>query len=285
MTIIALFSLFVFYIMITNFERIGIISKILIICLALVLFAISQVLKYKKYLTAYKLLFFANILYIVIFLSYALLIKYNILTIFSSVSNLKNYILSTGSRGVLVYILLQAGQVVFLPIPAAIICIVGSLIYGPFMGGVYCSIGVLLGSFISFFIGKTCGYKIVKWIVGKEATDKYSSIIRKRGSFFLCLAFLLPMFPDDILCLIAGITNMSLLSFSWVTILTRPIGVICMAYFGSGMIIPFTGWGLYVWCGILIIAVAIVYITYRYQEQMQNYILGRLFKKRHKNLK
>ena len=172
-----------------------------------------------------------------------------------SVDGLKKFILSTKEKGVYVYILIQAAQVIILPIPAAIICIVGSLIYGPFLGGLYCSIGVLVGSFISFILGKTFGYRIVAWIAGKENTDKYSEIIRKRGGFFLFLAFLLPMFPDDILCLIAGITNMKFKTFAWITIITRPIGVICMSYFGGGHIIPFSGWGLYVWSILLVIIV------------------------------
>ena len=218
-------------------------------------------------------------------MGYAVLQKLNILSLFSSVNGLRDYILSTKEKGVLTYILIQTAQVVFLPIPAAVICVVGSIIYGPLLGGIYCSIGVLIGSFISFYIGRTCGHKIVSYIVGENNCNKYSAILLKKGSFFLGIAFLLPMFPDDILCLIAGITNMSLLSFSWVTILIRPIGVICMSYFGSGRLIPFTGWGIYAWIVILVLAVALVFVTYRYQEQMQEFILSKVFKKSNKKSK
>ena len=119
----------------------------------------------------------------------------------------------------------------------------------------------------------------MSWIVGKDNADKYSQIIRNRGGFFLALAFLLPMFPDDILCLIAGISNMSFKKFFTITLITRPIGVICMAYFGSGKLIPFTGWGMYAWIGILVVAVALVYIIYRWQDPMQTWILNKVFKK------
>ena len=186
---------------------------------------------------------------------------------------------STKEKGILVYILIQIMQVIFLPIPAAIICIVGSIIYGPLLGAVYCSIGILIGSYISFFIGKTFGYKLVSWIVGKDNTEKYTKIIRKRGGFFLAIAFLLPMFPDDILCLISGITNLSFKQFFWITLITRPIGVIAMSYFGGGHIIPFSGWGIYAWMAILICVVTIIVITYKYQDNMQTFILNKIFKK------
>lgn len=218
-------------------------------------------------------------------IGYIVLFKLNIITTISSVESLKNYILSLKNKGVYIYILIQMAQVIILPVPAAIICVVGSLIYGPLLGGLYCSIGILLGSFLSFIIGKTFGYRIVAWIAGKDNTDKYSQIIRKRGAFFLAIAFLLPMFPDDILCLIAGITNMKFKTFAIVTAITRPIGVICMSYFGSGYIIPFTGWGVYVWAVLLVVVVVIVFLTYRYQEQMQNYVLNKLFKRNQKVIK
>ena len=52
-----------------------------------------------------------------------------------------------------------------------------------------------------------------------------------------------------------------------------------MSYFGSGQLIPFTGWGIYVWLVILVIAVALVFVIYKYQEPMQEYILKKVFRK------
>lgn len=256
-------------------------SLLIIIGLILVITSLFT----KKYKMLCRLCYVLFVLYSLVIVGYAVLQKFNILSLFSSVSGLKDYILSTKEKGVFTYILIQTAQVVFLPIPAAVICVVGSIIYGPLLGGIYCSIGVLIGSFISFFIGRTCGHKLVSYIVGENNCNKYSKILLKKGSFFLGIAFLLPMFPDDILCLIAGITSMSLLSFSWVTILIRPIGVICMSYFGSGKLIPFTGWGIYAWLVILVLAVFLVFVTYKYQEQMQEFILSKVFKKSSKKSK
>lgn len=231
-------------------------------------------------LKVFKKLFYCFfIISCVCLIGYTILYKTNLLSIFSNVHTLKEYILSTKEKGVIIYILIQLFQVVFLPIPASVICIVGSLIYGAFLGGIYCCIGVLVGSYISFLTGKVFGYKLVSWIVGKENVDKYSQIIRKRGGFFLGLAFLLPMFPDDILCFIAGITKISVKKFFWITLITRPIGVMCMAYFGSGQIIPFNNWGLYVWIAILVLVVIFTIVMYKWQEIIQEFILTKIFRK------
>lgn len=269
----------IFLVLSASSASISMLSRTLIVLFIVLFLGLKYVFGYFKKTMISRLFYVLFVLLSIGFLIYFILLKLNILSIFSSASGLRDYILSTKGMGVFVYILIQALQVVFLPVPAAVICVAGSLIYGPFVGGIYCSIGVLIGSFLSFFVGKTCGYRVVAWVVGKDNCDKYSKIIRNRGSFFLGIAFLLPMFPDDILCLIAGITDMSWMSFSWVTILTRPIGVICMSYFGSGKLIPFTGWGIYVWCVILVLAVAMVYVTYRYQDTMQDFVLNKIFKR------
>lgn len=253
--------------------------KFIFLMIGIFLFLLAILFKFLHKSKSFKIFYFLFVLYSIIVNVYIFLLRLGILDTLSSVSKLKEYILSTKEKGVITYILLQSAQVIFLPVPAAVICIVGSLVYGPFLGAIYCTAGILLGSYISYFIGKIFGYKIVSWIVGKENVDKYSVIIKKRGKFFLGLAFLLPMFPDDILCLIAGITDMSFTSFFWITLITRPIGVVCMSYFGSGTIIPFSGWGIYAWVGILILAIALVIIISKYQDRMQNFILRKVLRR------
>jgi len=257
--------------------------KIIISFSIIVVYLLTYIFKWFKFNRLFKVTYIIFMLSCILSIIYSLLFKLGIIETFSSVHALKDYILSTKEKGVIVYILIQCSQVIFMPIPAAIICVVGTMIYGPLLCGIYCSIGILLGSFISFIIGKTFGYKIVAWIVGKENTDKYSTLIRKRGSFFLIIAFLLPMFPDDILCLIAGITKMKFKTFFWITLITRPIGVICMSFFSSGSLIPFSGWGIYAWIFILIIAIITTILIYKYQDRMQKYLIKKLLKKSNLN--
>lgn len=252
------------------------ITSVIITILPELLLLLTFVFNWLQFKVLKKLFYCLFVICSTCMIIFSVLYKLNVLSIFSSVSTLKEYILSTKEKGVITYILIQLFQVVFLPIPASVICIVGSLIYGALLGGIYCCIGVLLGSYISFFIGKLFGYKIVAWIVGKDNVDKYSNIIRSKGILFLGLAFLLPMFPDDILCFIAGITKLSTKQFFWIALITRPIGVMCMAYFGSGSIIPFSGWGIYAWIGILILVIVLTIIIYKYQNKLQEYIINRI---------
>ncbi len=261
-----------------DYANLSTLARVILLVVGNLLFVFSIVFGLFRLVRLSRFFYAIFVTFCIVMGIYTLLCKLEILSMFTSVTALKEYILSTKELGVFVYILIQIFQVVVIPVPAAIVCIVGSVVYGPLLGGIYCSIGVLIGSYISFWLGKTFGYRLVSWIVGKQSCEKYSKIIRKRGIFFLALSFLLPLFPDDVLCLIAGITNMTFRSFFLVTLITRPIGVICMSYFGSGYLIPFSGWGLYIWPIILVLAISMVVISFKFQENIENFVLSKVFR-------
>ena len=252
--------------------------EIITIIISIVLSLLSMLFFNKNKVFLSRFLFVINLILSLVMVVSCLLSKYNLLVVFSSIASFKQFILSTKQMGMIIYVLIQMGQIMFLPIPSMIITLAGVAIYGPLLGSILCSIGVLLGSYFSFFIGKIFGFKLVSWVVGKNNALKYADIINKRGKFFLIIAFLLPLFPDDILCLIAGITTMKFKYFFAIATITRPIGVICMSYFGGGYIIPFTGWGLFVWPFVLIIAIIAVVVSTKYQPQIEGWVVGKLYK-------
>ena len=227
-----------------------------------------------------KTILILNILFAITITLFYILHKNNLLYIFTSVSNFKYFILSTGGTGVFIYILIQMLQIVCLPIPASIIAIAGAVIYGPLLASIYCSIGVLLGSYLSYIIGKVFGFRIICWIVGLDNAKKYTKVLNENSIMFLAVAFLLPMFPDDILCLIAGITNINFSSFFIVTTLFRPIGVICMCFFGTGSIIPFSGWGIPIWIVLILFILLSVIFIYKNQNKIEGWMLKTFGKKK-----
>jgi uncharacterized membrane protein YdjX (TVP38/TMEM64 family) len=82
--------------------------------------------------------------------------------------------------------------------------------------------------------------------------------------------FLLPVFPDDVLCLIAGLTAMRLRNFTVVMILTRPWGLLVSALLGAGLIsvsIP-----LWVWIMIGVVCVALFVLTIKYAPHIEERI-------------
>ncbi len=182
-----------------------------------------------------------------------------------SVEDLRNYVASFGYLAVIIYVVMNFLQVVVLPIPGFIAVGTGVALFGPFKTSIYSLIGILSGSFVAFFIGRVLGYKVVKWMVGKETLDKCLKSVKNKDKVVLTFMFLFPFFPDDVLCFVAGLSSMSSLYFSIMITICRIISVVVSAYSLNGSIIPFnTWWGILLW--IMVFAITALLAVYLYKK-------------------
>ena len=196
----------------------------------------------------------------------------------NSVEKLRTLILDLGFWGRITFVFLQFLQVTFVPIPSTILTIGGAIIYGPLQGALLSLAGILLGSTLAFMLGRQFGRRLVSFMVGKETCEKWVKFLsRAKYSFFIMM--LLPIFPDDVLCLVAGLTNMSWAFFVLTNLITRPIGIFTTSYLGSGELIPYHGWGLIVWAIILVAAVILMWLVTKYQSNIEQFNL-KVFKKK-----
>ena len=203
-----------------------------------------------KYKHASRTVLVVAILAAIIVVCYILYVKTGLSERFSDFDSLKQFILDSGFWGALIFIGLTVFQVVVLPIPEAVTILLGVAIYGATWSFVLSVIGTIIGSLISFMLGKVFGRKLCNWMFGEENTEKYARILSEKGRFLFIIMLLFPAFPDDMLCMIAGITPMSYAYFTVICLITRPVMIGLTAYLGSG-VIPFSGWGIPVWIALV----------------------------------
>ncbi|HEY8395977.1 MAG TPA: VTT domain-containing protein [Bacilli bacterium] len=169
---------------------------------------------------------------------------------FHSPEATKEFLLQYGGYSRAFFALLNFLQTTLIPISNLPTIFAGLLLFSPFEVFVLTTIGVYLGSIASFIFGKLFGKKAVEWVLGEKTVNHYLEIAKGREQAAIFMMLLLPSFPDDILCIIAGITPMSFRFFLVMLLLTRTLPTVVMVYFADK--IPNFGW----W-GILIV---IVYI-------------------------
>ena len=96
---------------------------------------------------------------------------------------------------------------------------------------------VIISSSVLYIIGRLGGYKICEKLLGKEDCEKSLNLLRTRGTVYFPLMMLFPIFPDDALVMIAGVTKMKLTWFIPSIIVCRGIGAATIIFGMS--IIPF----------------------------------------------
>lgn len=190
---------------------------------------------------------------------------------FKDIESLRNKILSYGNMSYFIYILINFLQTTIIPISNIPTIMAGEMIFGPFLAATLATVGVLIGSMVSFAIGKVFGKKAIEWVIGKETVDKYLAMTKNKEKWVVFAILLLPGFPDDIICMIAGVTSMSWKFFIISILITRTIPSYMIAY--SSDIIPInTPWGIITWVLIYLVVLLISRYIIKNWEKVNNFI-------------
>jgi uncharacterized membrane protein YdjX (TVP38/TMEM64 family) len=234
------------------------------------LFALGILKKEKLYKIAIIIAYFGMILLSAV----TLVLKSGILQGIDSTEELVTLINSFGMSGKLIFILIQFLQVTFIPIPSTIVTATGAALYSPWEAVLLSSIGLWLGSFVAFFLGRVFGVKLVKWVIGEDLLIKYNSFVKGKDKAMLFYMFIFPVFPDDMLCMLAGLTTMSYTGFILIQLIARPLNVACTVFVVDYLkAIPFSGWGIAIWVAILIVFVLVFILMWKYSEKLEKLLI------------
>ncbi len=238
----------------------------------IVLTLLSVVVR-KQALSRFAIL--VDITFIFLGLLYYLALRYDLVKIFFDQKLLEEFLAKYGNISAIVFIIVQFLQVTIVPIPSAITTLAGVALFGVWKSFLLSSVGVIGGSMFAFFLGKKLGSKLFVWIGGQDSYEKYLQMVKGRDKFMLFLMFLLPFFPDDFLCILAGVTTMTYGGFFLMMILVRPVTILALSGVFKGLVmIPFSGLGIVAWVVVIAVVVGLFVVGWKYGENIENKMIG-----------
>lgn len=169
----------------------------------------------------------------------AMVIYFVRLGVFQDVDALKGLVGDSVIIGPVIFMIIQIIQVVIPIIPGGVSCAAGVLIFGPYMGFVYNYVGIAIGSIIIFLLARRYGKNFILSLISDKTYNKYIGWLDndKRFERLFALAIFIPVSPDDALCLMAGLTNLSLKKFILIMIFAKPFSIfiysLALIYGGS----------------------------------------------------
>lgn len=258
-----------------HFSLLVILSAVLACILIAGYFIFYLLNKQSLYRLILCVLIFADICGIVFFTICAT----GIITKINSIQALRDYIARFGNMAVFLFILFCFLQVIVLPVPGSVAVAAGVALFGPLKCAIYSFIGIVTGSVVAFAVGRWIGYKAVKWIVGQDSIDKWMQKLKGKDYLILSIMFLLPMFPDDVLCFVAGLSSMTWIYFLIMITITRLISVVTTSY--SIGLIPFnTWWGILIWIILAVLVALSFWLVCKYSDKIDEFIKTKLKIKR-----
>jgi uncharacterized membrane protein YdjX (TVP38/TMEM64 family) len=148
----------------------------------------------------------------------------------------RKFLAAYGSMSAFVFILIQIMAVILAPIPSELLLIAGGYIFGVFLGFVYSLTGILIGSFLVFFIARTFGLGLIQTIIPQKQLDRFSFLTKTRQyETGLFLLYLIPEIPKDILTYIVGLTPVEPFRFIIFSTIARLPCVIGSTYIGANL--------------------------------------------------
>src|SRR5215813_13369927 len=177
---------------------------------------------------------------------------------------LKETVRSWGWMAPIVFILIQALQVIISPIPGEITGPVGGALFGTTWGMIYSTIGLTVGTLVCFGLGRMWGEPLIRPWLSEHHWNKMNFIIEAEGAILCFILYLIPGFPKDIISYLFGMSPMPFGVFAVVSTIGRLPGTWISSYFGAHV-----GEQQYIYALVFIALVAAICLPlYYYRERI-----------------
>jgi uncharacterized membrane protein YdjX (TVP38/TMEM64 family) len=131
------------------------------------------------------------------------------------------------------FVVLQTLQVIVAPIPGQVLGGVAGYLFGAPLGVTYSMIGVTTGSAAVFVLSRRFGRPYVERVIDPDRLAQWDAFFERSGTVGLFGLFLLPTFPDDLLCAVAGLADVRLRTFLVLVVVGRTPSFLIAAYVGT----------------------------------------------------
>jgi uncharacterized membrane protein YdjX (TVP38/TMEM64 family) len=187
--------------------------------------------------------------------------------VFSSQEAFRAFVEGFGFWAPVVYVLLQAAQVIVAPIPGNVTTLAGGVMFGPVAGFLLSAAGMIAGSLAAFYLARLLGQRFVIKLVGQKQFDKYGGAFTRKAKLTLFLMFLVPFFPDDALCLLAGLSALPVGVFLVLLIARLPATAIT-ALIGGGAL----AFSLWQWIVIGAVSLLVIALSFMYGDRIEDWL-------------
>lgn len=142
-------------------------------------------------------------------------------------------LLAYGPLTPLLFMGVQIGQVLIAPLPGEASGFLGGYLFGAWPGFIYSSIGLTIGSWIAFGLGRLLWDFMPERMLNSRTYQRFNTMVNKGESSIPFILFLIPGIPKDALSYILGVSRMPLGLFLFITAIGRMPGTLMLSLQGA----------------------------------------------------
>ncbi|MDC7240835.1 MAG: TVP38/TMEM64 family protein [Spirochaetales bacterium] len=148
----------------------------------------------------------------------------------------KAFIEGYGVPGYLIYVFMYILVAVF-SIPGTIPTLAAGVLFGPVKGGILALVSATIGATAAFLVARYLARDlIVEKFGGNPLFRKIEAGVEKNGTDFLILTRLVPIFPYNIQNYAYGVTNINIVTYALVSLITMAPASFLYAYLAGDIV-------------------------------------------------
>lgn len=141
-----------------------------------------------------------------------------------------------GIWGPIVFMLLNIVQVLLAVIPGGPFEVAAGALFGPLAGSIMCDIAMSIGGVITFLFVRKFGIKFIELFTTREKIESVKFLhANSKSTTFLFLFFLLPGTPKDLMCYVAGLSNIKLSTWILINLIGRFPAILLSSLGGNAL--------------------------------------------------
>jgi len=176
----------------------------------------------------------------------------------------RDWLLAFGPWAPVVFVAVQAAQVVAAPVPGQVVGVASGYVFGLWAGTLYSMVGTVIGATLAFALARRYGRNYVERVLSPSVIGRFDDIVADDGRLAIFLLFLIPGPPDDAICFLAGITTIPLWQLVVIALVGRLPSVLLLNLAGAQI----ASEGLAIATAILLGVVAATAVFYRERERI-----------------
>ena len=150
--------------------------------------------------------------------------------------SLSLWIHDAGLWGPIVFMLLNAVQVLLAIIPGGPFEVAAGALFGPWAGTFMCDFSMTAGGMITFFFTRKFGMKFIELFVDRKEIESVKFLhTSEKYTSLLFLFFLLPGTPKDLMCYVVGLTDIKWTTWLFINFVGRFPAILLSALGGSAL--------------------------------------------------
>jgi len=170
------------------------------------------------------------------------------------------YVQSFGALGPVILFVLLFAQVFIAVIPGHALMMTSSYVYGFAEGATITAVSTIIASQLAFLIARNYGRSLIDRLASPQIIERWDKLSANQGALFYFFTFVLPIFPSDLMCYVAGLGKVSPARFFLANVFGRSVVAISITLIGAfgfqppmwfwaamigSLVVFFAGWAIY----------------------------------------